>query len=80
MSGYQKKDAVRLAYNANKKRLRCEGQVILDAIMNEALDEMDRQFQEAIGRGEILHIGGSAAEMRAYLRRAAEKNLALPAK
>jgi hypothetical protein len=80
MSGYRKKDAVRLAYDANKKRLRCEGQVILDAVLNEALDEMDRAFQDALSRGEILHIGGSAEEMRAFLRLAAEKQLAISSK
>lgn len=75
MPSYNKKDKVTLAYDANKKRLRAEGSIILMHIMNDAISEMDTQFAEALNRGEILNIGGTVAEMKEYLRRAAEKEL-----
>lgn len=73
--GYRKKDAVALAYEANKKRLRVEGAIVLASLLNEALAEMDAQFMEALNRGEVLSITGSREEMREFLRRAAEREL-----
>lgn len=72
---YNKKDTVVLTYNANKKRLRCEGQILLDEVLNEAVAEMDEQFTEALNRGEVLTIEGSRAEFRRFLRAASEKLL-----
>lgn len=69
------KDSVGLAYDANKKRLRTEGQIILAALMNEALHEMTAQFNEALSRGEVLEIGGSREEMKEFLRIAATREL-----
>jgi hypothetical protein len=69
------KDNVRLTFDANKKRLRAEGQILLDRVMNEALNEMATQFNDALARGELLEIGGSQAEMRQFLAVAAAKQL-----
>jgi hypothetical protein len=69
MPSYNHKDAVVLAFDANKKRLRTEGSIVLAALMNEALNEMATQFNAALG------IGGSREEMKAYLRVAAEREL-----
>lgn len=73
--GYRKKDYVALTYEANKKRLRAEGSIILAIIMNEAIAEMDAQFADALNEGEVLNISGSPEEMRAFLRHAAEREL-----
>ena len=73
---YRYKDNVQLAYDANVKRLRAEGAIVLAGLMNEALHEMDRQFTEAVNRGEILSIGGTREEMLGFLRTAADKQLA----
>lgn len=75
MPNYLYKDDVALAYDANKKRLRTEGSIMLQAAMNEALSEMTAQFNEALARGEILEIGGSREEMKALLYSAAQKKL-----
>lgn len=75
MAGYRYKDNVELTFDANKKRLRAEGSIILSAMMNEALNEMAKQFHEALGRGELLEIGGSREEMKAFLRIAANRQL-----
>lgn len=75
MTGYRYKDAVQLAYDGNVKRLRAEGAIVLAAVMNEALHEMSTQFNEALSRGELLEVGGSAEEMKGFLRLAAQKQL-----
>ncbi len=75
MPNYTYKDAVALAYDGNKKRLRAEGSIILDGLMNEALDTMTTEFNEALNRGELLEIGGTRTEMLGFLRTAAQKQL-----
>lgn len=77
---YHKMDEVELAFEGNKKRLRTEGSIILQRVMNEALAEMTSQFQESLAHGELLQLGGTAAEMKQYLKLASEKQFALPAK
>jgi hypothetical protein len=78
MAGYKRKDAVTLAFDANKKRLRAEGSIILAEVMNEALAEMDDEFQAALKEGRILEISGTRAEMKEFLRRAAVRELGIP--
>lgn len=75
MPNHTYKDNVTLAYDANKKRLRAEGQIILAELMNEALAEMSREFNAALARGEVLHVGGTREEMRAFLATAAQRQL-----
>ena len=75
MPNYTYKDAVGLAFDANKKRLRAEGSILLAAVMNEALNEMTEQFNEGLKRGEILEIGGSRDEMKQFLATAAQREL-----
>ncbi len=75
MPSYGYKDDVALAFDANKKRLRAEGSILLAEAMNEALDEMTTQFNEALAVGQILYIGGSREEMKALLFTAAQKKL-----
>lgn len=77
MARFNKKDNIALAFDANKKRLRVEGAIILDELMNEAIGEMTNQFDEALNRGEILHVGGSREEMKGFLRIAAQRQLQL---
>lgn len=75
MPSYIYKDNIQLAFDANKKRLRTEAAVIYDAIVNEALGEMTKQFNIALARGDILEIGGSREEMKGFLRVAAQREL-----
>lgn len=75
MPTYTYKDNVALAYDANKKRLRAEGSILLAELMNEALSEMTTQFNEALNHGEILEIGGTREEMKALLWKAAQRQL-----
>ena len=71
------KSPVDLAYDANVKRIRTEGAIVLAEMMNEALNEMTAQFKEAQSAGSILRIGGSRDEMIGFLRIAAEKQLGM---
>lgn len=75
MSRYTKRDSVELAYAANVKRIRLEGRIVLDNLMNEALAEMTEEFNERLTRGELLNIEGNREELKKYLRRAADKEL-----
>lgn len=75
MPKYLYKDAVALAFDANKKRLRLEGRILLDRIMNEALAEMTHEFNAGLERGELLNVGGSPEDLRRFLRVAAGREL-----
>lgn len=75
MSGYQYKTAAQLAYDRNKKRLRLEGRLILDELLNEALAEMTGAFNEAAAEGEVLELEGTREEMLGYLRIAYQRQL-----
>ena len=75
MSGFVYKNNVALAYDRNKKRLRLEGRLILDELLNEALNEMTGAFNEAAANGEVLELEGTRDEMLGYLRTAAQKQL-----
>lgn len=72
---YKKKDNVALAFAANVKRIRLEARIVLDHVLNEALAEMSKEFDEGLLRGELLNIAGSPEELKEFLRRAAEKEL-----
>ena len=71
------KDRIELTYEANKRRLRLEGGLILAEMMNEALQEMNTAFHEALNRGELLEISGTREEMKGFLKRAAARHLQL---
>jgi hypothetical protein len=75
VTSYRRKDQVQLAYDANKKRIRAEASILLDAVVNEALDVMTAEFNEALLRGEILRIDGTQQEMVAFFQKAARKQL-----
>lgn len=73
--GHNYKSEVAMAYDRNKKRLRLEGRLVLDELMNEALNEMTGAFNEAAARGEILELEGTREEMLGFLRIATQKQL-----
>lgn len=72
------KGPAELAYDENKKRLRFEGRILLDRIMNEVLDVMTTEFQAALLRGEVLEVGSTREEARAYFARVAQAQLTVP--
>ena len=75
MPNYHHKDNVALAYEANKKRLRAEGAILVAELMNEAINEMTVDFNAALAKGQILEIGGTREEMKRFLWQAAQRQL-----
>jgi precorrin-6B methylase 2 len=72
---YNYKSEAQQAFDTNKLRLRLEGRIVLNRIMNEVLREMTQEFQDALLQGEILTLGGSASETQEYFTTAARKAL-----
>jgi len=73
MTGYRRKSAADLVYDANKVRIRTEARVLLNEVINDAIDAMTIEFNEALNRGEVLSIGGTREEMLVFVRTAARK-------
>ena len=73
MPTYNYKNHTALAYDENKKRLRLEASIVLAEIMNEALKEMTREFNDGLARKHLHRL--SAAEARAFLSAATRKML-----
>jgi len=69
------KGPAELAYDENKKRLRFEGRILMDRVMNEVLAHMTDEFQAALLRGEVLEVGSSREEAREYFKRVARLQL-----
>lgn len=74
-TNYNYKGPERLAYDANKKRLRVECTILTDRIVNEILNEMTLQFNEGLAEGKILEFKGSEDHVKDLLRIAAQKEL-----
>lgn len=72
---YNHKNQAALTYDENKKRLRLEGRILLDRVMNDVLHEMTEEFTAAILEGKILEIGASREEIQDYFRRSAQRQL-----
>ena len=72
---YRKKTPAEMIFSRNKKRLRLEGRLMLDDLLNEVIDEMNQRFQAALNRGETLEIAGASEEMREVMWAVAQKNL-----
>lgn len=75
MADYTYKDESALTYDANKIRLRTEGRLLLARLMNEAIAEMTRQFNDAQLRGELLEVTGNQDQLRELLWAAAQHTL-----
>lgn len=72
---YMKKDEAALRWDEVKKRLRLEGRIVLDRIMNEVLAEADKDFAAGLESGSLMDIPDSRADLQAYFTRAASKVL-----
>lgn len=75
MPRYIHKDNILLEFEANKKRLRTEGRIVLDRVLNEALDQMAKEFNAGLDRGEVLRVESSPNELRRLLWQAARLEL-----
>lgn len=57
----------RMMRKRNRKRLRTELRIIYDELRNLAEGELDRQFDEALERGELLEYQGTQDELQDFL-------------
>ena len=78
MPSYSYKDETALAYEAFKKRLRSEASIVLAAVLNEALSEGTKRFNEELARGGIPRIDVTEDTLRELLLAAAQRELAAP--
>lgn len=65
-----------LAFNANLKRLRTEGRIALDRLLNQAEHEMSEQFHAQLAfDGTILDLGADRGKLEKILLAAAQRTL-----
>jgi hypothetical protein len=75
MGEYQHKDKYVLSYDAGVKRIRLEGRIALDQVLNDAIDAWSREHEAAKKRGEVLELTGDRDALMVYLRASARKAL-----
>lgn len=75
MAGYKKIDETDLAWRENREKVTLQGRQLLRRVLNEALDELDAQFQAALKRGEILELDPTKEELKSLLLDHAQKEL-----
>lgn len=75
MGEYRHKDKYVLSYDAGVKRIRLEGRLALDQVLNDALDAWSKEHEAAKKRGEVLELTGDREELTRYLRVSARKAL-----
>lgn len=75
MAAHKKKSKTELIYDANKKRIRTEGSILLAELMNEALDVMTEKFEEAKQNGGVLELDGNRGKLKEYLWEASKRTL-----
>lgn len=56
MPDYKYKNQSALAYDANKKRLRAEANIITSEALNEAIENMTQEFNSSLHNGIILEL------------------------
>lgn len=75
MTYHAHKDDLQLAWMEAREKLNLVGRQVLRRVLNEALTELDVQFQAAIQRGEVLELEASREELQSLLLSAAQKQL-----
>lgn len=74
-TNYNYKGPEKLVYDANRKRLLTECNILIDRVKNEVFNEMTLQFNEALANGQILEFSGASDHVKELLRIAAAKEL-----
>jgi len=73
--GYKEISDVELAWRDNRENITLQGRQLLRRVLNKALIELDKQFLDALNRGEILEINPGKEELKALLLSSATKEL-----
>lgn len=75
--GYRQIDEAELAWRENRENITLQGRQILRRVLNTALAELDRQFMDALNRGEIMEINPEKQELNELLLQSAKRELEL---
>jgi len=73
--GYREITDVELAWRENRENITLQGRQLLRRVLNAALTQLDKQFIEALSRGEILEINPGQEELKALLLANAQSEL-----
>ena len=73
--GYRELSDIELSWRENRENINLQARQILRRVLNDALTELDRQFTEALERGEILEINPGQQELRELLFKSAQAEL-----
>jgi len=73
--GYRELSDVELSWRENRENINLQARQILRRVLNDALTELDKQFTEALERGEILEINPGQEQLRELLFQSAQKEL-----
>lgn len=73
--GYREISEVDLVWRENRENINLQGRQILRRVLNTALAELDRQFVEALERGEVLEINPGQEELKELLFKSAQAEL-----
>lgn len=73
--GYREISEVDLVWRENRENINLQGRQILRRVLNTALAELDKQFVEALERGEVLEINPGQDELKELLFKSAQAEL-----
>lgn len=75
MPEYKQLDRVELARRENQELIKLQGRQILRRVLNEALVEMEYEFQAALNQGQILELDADKDDLRQLLATVSQKVL-----
>ena len=73
--GYRELSEAELVWRENRENVTLQGRQLLRRVLNQALLELDRQFQDALNRGELIEISPGQEELKELLLVSAEREL-----
>jgi hypothetical protein len=74
-TGYREISEVELCWRENRENIQLQARQILRRVLNKALLELDKEFMEALDRGEILEINPGQQELKELLFKSAQEEL-----
>lgn len=75
MAGYRKKGPAELAWLDSRDTITLQARQLLRRVLDEALYELDVEFNAALHRGELLDLSLDKTELKGLLLKAARREL-----
>ena len=73
MAGYKSKSEVDLAWFDNRDQVKLDIRKCVRRLENEVFEQLDKEFTEALKRGELLELRPPQSEIARLLRHQAER-------